>query len=369
MIVLRRVSSSPLLALLVVLTTLVVLAPARTASATPTLLASVNAERATAGRAPLTRAADMDAVAQAWSAHMAGTGALGHNPNYSRQIGNWSAIAENVAVAGDEASAHRALMNSAGHRTNILNATYTEVGLGVVRSGSRVWVTEVFRRAVRPTAPAAPAAPPMPAAPADRYVRNVYQDLLSRPADGAGLRTWTGLLTSGTPRSGVASSITSSAEFRSRLINDSYRQYLRRGADAGGLQTWLQVMNRGGTIQQMESGFLGSREHYQRNGSDDRRWVAALYRDVLGRNPSAAEVSHWVGVLRGGSSREQVATGFLMSTERLTTVVDGYYRWLLDRGLDTAGRRSWVSAIQSGGRSEQIIGGIVASDEYLRHSA
>jgi Domain of unknown function (DUF4214) len=56
--------------------------------------------------------------------------------------------------------------------------------------------------------------------------------------------------------------------------------------------------------------------------------------------------------------------GFLLSTERLTTVVNGYYVDLLGRGIDPTGQRTWVGILQRGGRDEAIIGGIIASAEY-----
>jgi hypothetical protein len=51
---------------------------------------------------------------------------------------------ENVAVSGSIGGAHQALMQSPGHRENILNAGYNAIGIGVVRSGPQVWVTEDF---------------------------------------------------------------------------------------------------------------------------------------------------------------------------------------------------------------------------------
>lgn len=210
-----------------------------------------------------------------------------------------------------------------------------------------------------------PCPPPVERWPIEEYVTQVYQDLFGRTPDATGLATWTSQLRAGTPRVAVSNAITSSTEFRARLINDSYARYLGRRADAEGLQTWLQVMRTGGTIQQMESGFLASAEYWMQARSDARQWVRELYADVLGRSPAEVEVAHWVSQLERGTRREQVAMGFLLSTERLTTVVDGYYRWLLDRGIDPAGRQSWVSGIQQGRRNEEIIGAIVASEEYL----
>jgi uncharacterized protein YkwD len=51
---------------------------------------------------------------------------------------------ENIALNGDVASAHVALMDSPGHRANILAAQFNSVGIGVVRTGDLVYVTEDF---------------------------------------------------------------------------------------------------------------------------------------------------------------------------------------------------------------------------------
>ena len=51
---------------------------------------------------------------------------------------------ENIALNGDVASAHAALMDSPGHRANILATHFNSVGIGVVRTGDLVYVTEDF---------------------------------------------------------------------------------------------------------------------------------------------------------------------------------------------------------------------------------
>ena len=203
----------------------------------------------------------------------------------------------------------------------------------------------------------------------DNYVGRVYSDLFGRSVDAGGAQTWRNALTTGTPRVAVANAITSSAEYRSKLITGSYATYLGRTPDPSGLKFWLAQMSAGMTIQTMEAGFLASTEYYSKAGGSNAAWVTELYRHVLGRDPGASEVAHWTGVLAQGFGRGDVALGFLLSTEHLTTVVDGYYVDLLGRHIDPAGRTTWVRAIQSGARTEAIIGGIVASDEYYRKAS
>lgn len=53
---------------------------------------------------------------------------------------------ENVDLNQSIPGAHDALMHSPPHRANILNPEYNAVGIGVIRSGANVWVTEDFAR-------------------------------------------------------------------------------------------------------------------------------------------------------------------------------------------------------------------------------
>lgn len=207
--------------------------------------------------------------------------------------------------------------------------------------------------------------PTMSPAEAATYIDRVYRDLLNRAPDPGGLTSWASALSRGAPRASVANGITSSPEFRSRLIAGSYNRYLSRSPDPGGLATWLGAMERGWTVSQMESGFIASPEYYSRAGSTSAGWVTKLYADVLGRAAGANEVAYWVGRLSAGVSRNQVAMGFLLSTERLSTVISGHYQHLLGRGPDLSGLRAWVGILQAGGRDEAVIGGIIASDEYF----
>lgn len=197
-----------------------------------------------------------------------------------------------------------------------------------------------------------------------KYIRQVYRDLFYRAPDAAGLAGWTQALLTGTPRVAVANGITYSAEYRSWLISGVYWRFLDRDPDAGGLANWLAAMQGGVTIAQMESGFIASPEYYAAAGGTPEGWVTALYVDVLWREPADAEVASWVAALAAGGSHSQVAMGFLLSPEHLTTVVDGYYWELLRRGIDPVGAASWVAILGAGGRDEAIIGAIVASDEY-----
>lgn len=201
------------------------------------------------------------------------------------------------------------------------------------------------------------------AAKAQSFVTWVYSDLFHRTPDAGGLAAWTQALLTGTPRVAVANSITGSDEYRTRLIQGVYEHYLGRAAEPAGLSYWLGRMSAGMRISDLEAGFITSDEYYAKAGGTPSGWVERLYRQVLGRTPSTAEVTGWLPHV-DPASRTDVAMGFLLSDEHLGSVVDGYYRQLLGRGLDPSGRATWVGQIQHGVRLEAVIGSIVASDEY-----
>ncbi|HWH28112.1 MAG TPA: CAP domain-containing protein [Mycobacteriales bacterium] len=114
-------------------------------SSDSTMLSLLNHERTSRGLAALQSASDLVQVAAAHSAEMAGRNSLYHNSTLSSDVKGWVSLAENVGYGSTAEGIHKALMNSAGHRANILG-TFSQIGVATVRDGSgRLWVTQVFR--------------------------------------------------------------------------------------------------------------------------------------------------------------------------------------------------------------------------------
>jgi hypothetical protein len=111
-------------------------------------LTKLNAERSSRGLAKLTWDSKLAPTSRSWSSHMASRGQLSHDPNLaqvaSRVEPNWRAVGENVGVGYSVSSLHSAFMASSGHRANILKPGYNRVGIGVVHSGGKIWVTVRF---------------------------------------------------------------------------------------------------------------------------------------------------------------------------------------------------------------------------------
>lgn len=120
------------------------------ASAAPTakekkLLQMVNTARANNGIRPLKMGEKLRRKAHRHSVRMSKQRRIFHHSCLSCIApGSWSRIGENVAKAKTIRSAHRALMRSSGHRSNILCSCYSKAGMGVVKRAGWVYVTQIF---------------------------------------------------------------------------------------------------------------------------------------------------------------------------------------------------------------------------------
>jgi uncharacterized protein YkwD len=113
------------------------------------LVELLNAERREAGLPALRVLPRLSALAAAHSRVMGGDSApcgpphLHHNPDLGTRVQPARAWGENVACAGGADEMHQALMDSPGHRENILSPRWNAVGAGTY-DGRLLWGTQVF---------------------------------------------------------------------------------------------------------------------------------------------------------------------------------------------------------------------------------
>jgi uncharacterized protein YkwD len=115
------------------------------------LLEKINADRAGVGVPALQLASDLTDEVRGWSVWMSGNTFRHMNSSERDPIlpSSTSAWGENIAWSSDRtlpdcSSIHRGLMNSSGHRANILNKAFRFVALGAHGNESGWWVTELF---------------------------------------------------------------------------------------------------------------------------------------------------------------------------------------------------------------------------------
>jgi hypothetical protein len=170
----------------------------------------------------------------------------------------------------------------------------------------------------------------------------MYQNVLGRAPDEAGLNYWAGGLYNGTlTRPDVVLGFSESNEFRAKtapaLINglwapdpaavDVTRVYLAtldRLPDAGGLAHWTNAHKTGGlTAQQLEAAFIGSAEFGAKYGAmGNAAFVDLLYRNVFDRGADAGGLAFWAGGLDAGRLiRTDVVHGLAFSDEMTVKII------------------------------------------------
>ena len=116
----------------------------------------VNKERQAAGLAPLKVNVKLSELARVKAAYMRDNNYFSHNSpvhgspfDMMKAFGiNYTAAGENIAKGQQSPeSVMKAWMNSSGHRANILNSKYDQIGVGFVKDsrGNTYWVQEFMK--------------------------------------------------------------------------------------------------------------------------------------------------------------------------------------------------------------------------------
>lgn len=99
--------------------------------------------------------------------------------------------------------------------------------------------------------------------------------------------------------------------------------------------------------------------------SDADRFLAALYRDLLGRPADPAGQAYWSERLQGGLSRSEVALIFWQTAEHRGLQIGEYYATFLKRRPGAAEVAYWLGIYQSDAGEAGVLRGIITSPEYL----
>lgn len=141
----RRLAFASLVALLAVFITA---CDETTSSQRSEAVSLINRERSKQGVKKLTQASDLNAKAGNWAAKMRDECKLSHSKLSDGVTLSWRSLGENVGYASSISKIHTNLMNSSGHRANILKSSYDKVGIGIATGKCNgynvVYETQVF---------------------------------------------------------------------------------------------------------------------------------------------------------------------------------------------------------------------------------
>lgn len=162
----------------------------------------------------------------------------------------------------------------------------------------------------------------------------------------------------------VASSLTNSGQYEQAFVTNAYEQLLHRAADPAGLSFWASQIAQGKSDEYVEAELLASDEYVGQHGNNDASWIAALYQDLLGRPPGTQDASFWLGALRAGQNRFQIAIDIATSPEHEGQIIASDYQTYLGRGAAAADINYWLNIMQRGIANEVVIADILSSPEY-----
>ena len=197
------------------------------------------------------------------------------------------------------------------------------------------------------------------------YVQSLYQDVLGRPADAAGLGYWTTAINDGLSRQAAALALENSAEGREDFVQAEYLRLLRRAVDPSGLAYWSAYLATH-TVQQFEATIMGPPEYYDvEGGGTNAGFVTALYTDTLGRAPDPGGQAYFMSLLTQGESHEAIATAMVWSLEGLQHRVNIMYQTYLGRPADNGALAYYPPMLAGGLPVQNVAAMILGSAEYM----
>lgn len=217
-----------------------------------------------------------------------------------------------------------------------------------------------------------------------RYINDVFFELLNRPADPGALSFFAPQLDAGTAKGVILLEIESSVnasgrnEYNDNTVNNIFQQFLGRNADLGALNAFGTELTNGSGIQQIEAQVIGSDEYFANAGGTNNAFIEAMYRDLVNRNPDSSgeafytnlinEISQQNPTLPQSQVRAQVATNFIGQTETIHDEINNFYVIYLNRNSDTGGLNFFTSELQTNTPLQTVINQFLGStDEYFNN--
>jgi Divergent InlB B-repeat domain/Domain of unknown function (DUF4214) len=196
------------------------------------------------------------------------------------------------------------------------------------------------------------------------FLVELYKDVLKRAVDPAAFALYVPQLNTGTPPGKVALAVLQSLEYRTLLVQGFYNGFLHRPPAPPELVFALATLVGGTSDEDFEATLLGSTEYLNsRGGGTTSGFITALFQDVLGRAPTAAEQAFF-----GNAPRVQVAKDVLVGTEARTLLVRRYFDAFLNRPPTQAELNTFLGLLGSGATDENVAADILGSAEYVAKS-
>jgi hypothetical protein len=151
------------------------------------------------------------------------------------------------------------------------------------------------------------------------------------------------------------------------IVQRAFREVLNRPADPDGLRTYRdRLMYEGWTEQQVIQQLQRSGEA---RGTNADEAITKAYREVLGRDPDASGLAHYRAKWRDGWTQGQIRDDLRRSTEGresyIRSTITRAYRDVLGREPDAGGYATYERAMRERGWTERDVRqALMSGDEY-----
>lgn len=184
-----------------------------------------------------------------------------------------------------------------------------------------------------------------------RWVTGLFQWFVGRAPSAAEHSPRRLDLADGIAYRDVASAVARSDAAQRRIVAADFGRLLHRSPSAAEAAAWAAWTRDNGPTS-LAARLAAGDEAWRRAGATPAGWVAALYRDILGKEVDRAGSAYWTAKLAAGTSRIDVAANIWNSPAHVRTRVDAVYRAVLGRPADPAGAASWAPVATSRGDTE-----------------
>ena len=202
------------------------------------------------------------------------------------------------------------------------------------------------------------------ATPTASTIDAIYQTLLGHPADSTALAKFVDHHTGGVAIGRLVTSLTQSVDYAQAQANQVYRHLLGRAPSASEQALAVAMFHKSGSVVTIQMFLMGGREYYALQGGTNATFLAALGRDALGRDLTAAEHVKLTSRLVHGASHASVAIILLNSPAGRRARAVSLFESLLGRNPSELEASRLTATLNSHGGLVKAITQLVSSAEF-----